>query len=75
MKEEFQMVLNNKYEALEDEMSNNSNEIEEEWERLQKALNETTEMVIPKEKRRKKKKWMTDEILNLREEGCKWKIY
>ena len=71
IKKEFQLKLKNRFEALEEEVI--TNDIENEWDTLQRALKETTETIVPKEKKRNKKKWMTEEITKLMEERSKWK--
>ena len=50
-KEEFQVELRNKYETLKDELDGDIN-VNTEWELFTESLTETSEEIVPKEKRR-----------------------
>ncbi len=53
-----------RYEALEQPSNQRSNP-ETLWKQFRSVITETIEAIIPKNEKRKKKKWMTDEILSL----------
>ena len=66
LQEKYCIEVKNRYEALQvddggDEESDNA--IKMEWIRLQTALTEAASGLIPKIKRKARKKWVTDEIV------------
>ena len=65
LKQQYTIEVNNRYDRLAEEIEGEG--VEGEWRVLQGALVSAAEVVIPKEKRKKKKPWMTDEILDLME--------
>ena len=69
-KDKFQLELKNRFEALEIEQSN---DIEEDYDRFKTTFIEAANCSIPAKKNTIKKGWMTDEILNMMEERRKHK--
>ena len=70
IKEKFQLKLKNRFEASEIEQSN---DIEEDYDRFKTTFIEAANCSIPAKKNTIKKGWMTDEILNMMEERRKHK--
>lgn len=68
IKNEFQITVKNKFEALQ-----NITIIEQQWENLRDSITQAAQEVIPKQQKKAKKKWMTEEILNLMEQRRKCK--
>lgn len=65
----FNVEVTNRYETLmaQQEVQKND-DVETEWDAMQKSMNESVKSVIPKRPRKAKQRWMTPEILNLMEE-------
>ena len=70
IKDKFQLEFENRFEALEIEQSN---DIEEDYDRFKTTFMEAANCSIPAKKNTIKKGWMTDEILNMMEERRKHK--
>ena len=70
IKEKLQLELKNRLEALEIEQSN---DIEEDYDKFKKTFIEAANCSIPAKKNIVKKGWMTNEILNMTEERKKHK--
>ena len=74
LREKYQIEVRNRYEALEEEdLDGEENEIDKRWRMLETALVETAEKLVPAIEKKKKQKWMTDEILGMMEERRKAK--
>ncbi|CAF1302854.1 unnamed protein product [Adineta ricciae] len=63
VKEKFCIEVQNRFEALDD-----ITEVEVLWEKMKSSILEATEAVLPKIKMNKKKRWMTEDILQLMEQ-------
>ena len=72
MKEQYLVKVSNRYEVLFEELSVNQSDseaetVEREWEILKSSIQDASD-ILPKVERKKKKQWMTEEILGLMEE-------
>ena len=65
------MAVSNRYDILWDEAEDEG--VERSWRVLQDALVNEAEDIIPNKKRRGRKAWMTDEILDVMEQRRKVK--
>src|SRR5215469_3469970 len=70
-KTRYNVVVKNKYEAMKDEIGENT--AEQQWERLQEAIRVGNKKVIPTSERRAKGPWMTERILIMMDEIIKFK--
>ena len=66
LKEQYNISVRNKYEALREETEEDS--IESDWQNLRKAIEESNREVLPKTTRVAKRPWMTDAILRQMDE-------
>ena len=73
IKQQYTIEVSNRYERLTEEVEGEG--AEREWQVLRGALVGAAETIIPKEKRRRKKAWITDEILDMMEERRRVKSY
>ena len=71
VKERYTVEVRNRYEKLTDELEGEG--VEKAWQVLKEALVGAAETIIPKEKKKAKKAWITDEILAMMEERRKAK--
>ena len=69
IREYFAIKTMNRYEVL---MEMEGDDVQQQWTKLQTAFEEACDE-LPKKKRRKKKPWMTENILNLMDERRKFK--
>ena len=69
IREYFAIKTMNRYEVL---MEMEGDDVQQQWTKLQTAVDEACEE-LPKKKRRKKRPWMTENILNLMDERRKYK--
>ena len=69
-KTRYSVVVKNKYEAMKDEIGENT--AEQQWELVQEAIRVRNEKVIPCE-RGTKRPWMTERILIMMDERRKFK--
>ena len=63
MQEKFRISVQNKFSALEE-----IEDVEQQWEKLKTSINDAAKEIIPERTTKAKKKWMTEEILNLMED-------
>ena len=63
MQEKFRISVQNKFSALEE-----IEDVEQQWEKLKTSINDAAKEIIPDRTTKAKKKWMTEEILNLMED-------
>lgn len=66
MTERYAVVVQNRYAVLQDEVEHDG--AEEQWNNLAEAIQKGLKEVIPDSRRRKKKPWMTEEILEMMDE-------
>lgn len=64
--ERYAVVVQNRYAVLQDEVEHDG--AEEQWNNLAEAIQKGLKEVIPDSRRRKKKPWMTEEILEMMDE-------
>ena len=64
---EYSVQVKNQFKSLIEEGEETT------WEAMRDILIETTENILPKEKKRKRQKWMTEEILLMMEDRQKFK--
>ena len=62
IRQKYALSVKNKFQCL-----NELEEVEHQWENFKQAINEAAVEVIPPLKRRAKQKWMTEDILKLRD--------
>ena len=67
-REEFQLELRNKYEALQEERQDGEEDVGVEWEVFAGALTTTAEKTVPNKRKTGRQRWMTEEILAKMEE-------
>ncbi|XP_017302944.1 craniofacial development protein 2-like [Diaphorina citri] len=72
VKNQFSSKISNKLENINKDNYQSDN-INQNWTNLKEVINSTAEEVVGKDKSKAKKKWMTQEILNLMEERKKLK--
>ena len=70
VRKEFYLNVSNRYEALEDQ----DTDLDEEWNTFETIMNEAAEKTIPKKRKKKKQKWMNDEILDMMEQRRQVKV-
>ena len=63
LQEKYRVAVSNKYAVLTEE----SDQVEEEWKTFKEVLLSTAEEIIPRKVKKKKQQWMTEEILQLME--------
>ena len=69
VKKAFQLETKNRYEILAEVETEEGEQLaEEQWSRIQEALQLATEKIIPEKRRVAREKWMTEEILEIMEE-------
>ena len=69
LKERYNIEVSNRYEVLSREESlEEEEELDRDWRILQTALTEPTKEIVPKQERRRRQKWMTEEILDKMDE-------
>ena len=69
LKEAYRIEVENRYEALNsEEPLEGEEEMDREWRYLGAALTETAREMVPKQQRRGRQRWMTEEILDMMEE-------
>ena len=78
LKLQFQLEVRNRYSAIQnmdedDTQTDHSTQIEKDWKTLQEALINTTENIVPMERRRGRQKWMNEQILEKMDERRAWK--
>ena len=66
---QYNVVVKNRYENIQEI---GSEDAEQQWNTLQKAIREANDIVLPEIERKAKKPWMTEEILNLMNERRKF---
>lgn len=66
LKQRYIVTVKNRYEILRDECD--ENDPGQQWQRLSDAIDEGNQNVLPERRRRRKNKWITDEIFDLMDE-------
>ena len=68
IKEKFNVAVQNSFNVL-----NDIQDVDDQWEQMKESITQAAEETIPRQCRKAKKKWMTDDILKLMDERRKIK--